>query len=76
MGDRHAERASPTVTDLCALYVEEHLPKKRPSTRAEYQSMLDRFIKPKFGKMKVADVRFSDIDKLHRRLKDIPYRAP
>ena len=75
MGARHAERAAPTVTDLCALYVEEHLPKKRPSTRAEYQSMLDRLIKPKLGKMKVVDVRFSDIDKLHRGLKATPYRA-
>jgi integrase len=75
MVTRHADRAAPTMADLCALYAEEHKPKKRPSTRAEYQSMLDRTIRPKLGKMKVADIRFSDVDKLHRGLRKTPYRA-
>ncbi len=30
MGERHSERAAPTVKDLAERYTEEHLPKKRP----------------------------------------------
>jgi integrase len=75
--DRKAAREAPTVADLIERFEQEHLPRLRASTIAEYRSMLSKYIAPHFGKhMKVAEVGFSDIDKLHRRISgDAPYRA-
>lgn len=75
MGDRHTARKAPTVADLCDRYLEEHLPRKRPSSQAEDRAMIGKIIVPKLGKLKVADVRHADIDALHRKLKATPYRA-
>ena len=76
MGERHSARAAPTVKDLAERYTEEHLPKKRPSSRQDDQAMIDQIILPRLGKFKVADVRHADIDRLHREVtKRAPYRA-
>jgi integrase len=75
MAGRHAEREAPTVRDLIERYTKEHLRRKRPKSQREDRDMLAHFIEPKLGKLKVADVRHSDIDKLHQSLKSTPYRA-
>ncbi len=76
MADRHEERAAPTIADLCDRFTCEHLPKKRPSTQEEYRSIIEKIVKPRLGKVKVAMVRHSDIDALHRELsKTAPVRA-
>ncbi len=76
MGELHEERVAPTVADLAERYVEEHLPKKRPSSRRDDRAMIDKIVLPRLGKLKVADVRHGDIDELHRSLsKRTPYRA-
>ncbi len=75
MGDKDAERGAPTVADLCDRYVEQHLPKKRPTSRRDDHAMIDKIVKPKLGNLKVAAVRHADIDGLHRSLKATPYRA-
>ena len=76
MGERHSERGAPTVKDLADRYTEEHLPKKRPSSRQDDQAMIDQIILQRLGKFKVADLRHADIDRLHREVtKRAPYRA-
>ncbi len=76
MGERHADRAAPTVKDLSERYIDEHLPKKRPSSRRDDQVMIDQIILPRMGKLRVADVRHADVDRLHREVsKRAPYRA-
>ena len=76
MGDRHAERAAPTMNDLADRFVEEHLAKRRDSTVTDYKSILRLYIRPQLGKMRVADIRHSDVEKLHRSIaKSAPYRA-
>ena len=75
MGERHAEREAPTVADLCDRYVEEHLPKKRPLSQRDDRKMINRFVRPKLGRLKVANVRHADIDGLHRSLRSTPYQA-
>jgi hypothetical protein len=37
--------------------------------------MVERFIRPKLGKRKVAAIDYSDVDDMHRSLKDTPYQA-
>jgi integrase len=73
LAERDSERTAPTVSTLCARYLEDHLPRKRPSSQRDDRSMIERDILPALGRRKVADVRFADVDHLHRT---ISRRAP
>ena len=73
MGERHAQRNAPTVADLWERYETEHLPRKRPGSQRNDRAMAATDILPRLGKMKVAEVRFRDIDRLHRLVSE---RAP
>jgi len=69
LGEIEAEREAPTVMDLIERFRAEHLPRKRPSTRGDYDGILRLHVEPHFGQhTKVADVRFEDIDALHRKI--------
>ena len=78
LGAIEAERAAPTMLELIERFRAEHLPKKRPATVKDYECLLRLHIEPHFGAhTKVADVRFEDIDALHRRITKAgsPYQA-
>lgn len=72
---RQDERQAPTVRDLSKRYLEEHAVKKRGSSRRDDESMINNIILPRLGSQKVAEIEFEDIDALHRKLKNTPYRA-
>jgi integrase len=61
-------RDAPTVADLCRRYEEEHLPRKRPRSAQEDRDLIRTRILPALGTKKVADVDYTDIDKLHRKI--------
>jgi integrase len=78
LGQIEEERAAPTLPDLIERFKAEHLPRKRPSTRDDYERSLRLHIEPHFGQhTKVADVRFEDVDALHRKITAAgsPYQA-
>ena len=76
MGDRHAERAALTMDDLADRFEAEHLTKRRASTGRDYASILRLHVRPHLGKMRVTDVRHSDVERLHSAIaKEAPYRA-
>jgi integrase len=63
------ERAAPSMWDLCDRFEAEHLPRKRARTAEDYRRMLANHVRPHFGQhAKVADIRFEDVDALHRRI--------
>ncbi|HAD86600.1 MAG TPA: integrase [Rhodospirillaceae bacterium] len=64
---------APTMSQLCEDYMERHAPKKR--TKDEDQRIIDNVVKPKIGRLKVADVKFRDVEDLHRDLRKTPYQA-
>jgi len=68
VGKIETERAAPTFSDLCDRFIAEYLPRKRPSTQHAYRLQIDNLIRPALGRMKVAGISFSDIDKLHREI--------
>lgn len=72
-----ADRNAKTMADLCDRFELEHLPKCRPSTRAEYLSHIDRRVRPWMKNLRVAEVAYSDIDDLHRKVtrEGAPYAA-
>lgn len=75
LGAKQADRAAPTVADLCERYIEEHLPDKRASSARDDRAMIDNIIRPKLGAEKVAEIDQARVRKLHRSLAATPYRA-
>jgi integrase len=63
-----AERGAPTVGDLIERFLEEHVSRKRPHTQYDYKLAVERHIRPALGRKKVAEVGWSDIDALHRKI--------
>jgi hypothetical protein len=77
MAEVRADREADTVADLAKRFEDEFLPKKRPSTARNASAMIKSFIIPALGSTKVADVTYSDIDRLHRKItkSGTPFRA-
>jgi integrase len=68
LGDIHAGRAASTVADLCDRFIAEYLPRKRPSTQKSYEQLIEAEIRPALGSLKVAEVDFTRVDRLHRKI--------
>jgi hypothetical protein len=66
LGERVAYREAPTVHELCDRYVEEHAAEKRAG--AEDRRMIERTVRPELGARKVAEITYTDIDRLHRKM--------
>lgn len=76
MDQVEADRGAKTVGDLCTRFDEEHLPKCRPTTQRDYRALIKNEIRPALKHVKVADLTFSDVDDLHRKItKRAPYVA-
>jgi integrase len=68
LADIEAERSAPTVNDLIERFLAEHVSRKRPHTQYDYRNVIERHIRPALGRMKVAEVAWSDVDTLHRKV--------
>lgn len=68
MAEVEADRNAKTVSDLCGEFELRHLAKVRPATKRDYEALIRREILPAMKHLKVADVTFSDVDDLHRRI--------
>ena len=78
MGERHSERAAPTLQDLWQRYQVEHLPHKSPRAQRDERSIWENIILPRLGKLKLATIDHAAIDSLHRDITTIrgtPVRA-
>ena len=73
--DRVKVRKAPTVSHLCDRYIEDYLPRKRATSQVSDKSMIARNIRPRLGTRKVASIKHTDIDTLHRAMKATPYQA-
>ena len=68
LGTLQTARDAETVKDLCDRFIEEHLPRKRPSTARDYKGVINRHILPALASLKVADVTHADVDRMHRKI--------
>jgi len=74
LADIEDQRTAPTISELIDRFEAEHLPRKRPGTAEDYRRMLRVWVRPHFGEhVKVRDVEFTDIDRLHRRITNAGY---
>jgi integrase len=67
---REEARAAPTVAELVEKYRNTHLQKKRENSRLGDERNLKNWVLPHLGSIKVADVRYADIDKIHRKISE------
>ncbi len=71
-----AYKEAPSVSDLADQYLTAHaIPKKRPKSVKNDEAALRRFILPKLGSRKVAEITGRDIHQLHTGLRKTPYLA-
>jgi integrase len=77
LGEIQESRDAATVDELIERFRQEHLSRRREKTQADYQDMIEKWIAPALGKRKVAEVTYSDIDHLHRKITNagFSYRA-
>ncbi|MGA8936776.1 MAG: site-specific integrase [Pseudolabrys sp.] len=78
MGERHDERAAPTLEHLWERYQLEHLPQKAPRAQRDERSIWENIILLRLGKLKLRAIDHAAIDSLHRDITTIrvtPVRA-
>jgi integrase len=68
LAEIETERGAPIVADLIERFLDEHISRKRPRTQYDYRNMIECHVRPALGRMKVAEVTFSDVDALHRKI--------
>ena len=76
LADKQGERDAPTVADLAQLYLDTHVKTKRPVPAKTDHYTIEREILPAMKHLKVAEVKYSSVAKLHRKITErAPYRA-
>ena len=73
--EREAESRQPTVRDLANRFLAEHAASKSASTQRNYRLLWQQHLLPALGRRKVAQVTWSDISAIHRRMNKTPYMA-
>ena len=67
---------APLLKEVIEKYFAEHVvPKRKAGTRLMYRVLIDKHITPKLGKLKVADVEYRHVAKLHHEMAGTPYQA-
>lgn len=75
-GVRQQERRTPNMSALCDRFMEEHVRVKlKPRTQKEYQSIIDRHIRPRFGSLRIDVISRKDVMELHQAMHKIPTHA-
>src|SRR5829696_1463768 len=73
---KQKDRSAPTLSALADRFLGEHVEtKSKDRTHTEYKRLIDRIVKPELGRMKVDEVRSSDIERLHLKYRATPYQA-
>ena len=73
---KQKDRSAPTISALADRFLGEHVEtKSKDRTHTEYRRLIDRIVKPDLGRMKVDEVRSSDIERLHLKYRATPYQA-
>ncbi len=72
---RQQDRTAVRLVDLVKAFVAEHGPKLKPRSRADYEGALAKHVVPTLGHMRAEVITVDDLNKVHLKLSDRPYRA-
>lgn len=70
-----ARRLAPRLQDVWNRFLTDELPRKKPTTRRDYEKQWNDVIKPRFGQTFVTEVNRSDVDRFHKERRHTPYQA-
>ncbi len=70
--DRGARTVAELSVDFLAIYAK---PKLKARSYVEYKRMMEQYIAPQLGNLKVRDVTHGDVEKLHHSMRTIPTTA-
>ena len=74
--DKATQREALTVEQLAAMFLAGHVDsKRRATTKAHYEDVLNRLVLPKLGKRKAKDVTRAEIAKVHLANAATPFQA-
>ena len=74
--ERTARKEAPTVAELAARFLAEHVdPKRKPRTAREYRRLFEKLILPALGRKRVADVSRQEVAQLHHARRATPTEA-
>src|SRR5262245_18252483 len=68
-GLRDEQLKNPTLAEAAEVFLEMIGTKRSAATQTQYRDFLERLVYPKLGKVKVAEIKQSDIDRLHYELR-------
>lgn len=74
-GNKFRQRDAERMRDLWERFAAEQLGLKKGSTATEYQRQWDTILEPLLGNRLVKEVTRSEIERLHKKMRDTPYRA-
>lgn len=74
-GARQDAKSAIRLCDLVQAFLEGHGPKLKRTTRTDYQSAFIRHVTPVIGQMRAVAVTTRDLNRIHLKLRDRPYRA-
>jgi integrase len=76
LANQRALKEAPTVKDLWDAYAKKHLATLSKGSQADQSSMFKKHILPAFGKRRVAEITFTELQAFHLTLSNkAPYRA-
>jgi integrase len=75
--DRSMQRRDVTVKELADRYLRDHArPKKKPASAFRDQRLIERFILPAIGNLRVKNLSLADVARMHNKLgKNTPIQA-
>ncbi len=73
--ERDAQKDEPTFAEFTKRFLAEYVCNKKPRTATEYERMLEKYVRPRFGARKVNAITRDDVSKLHHKLRETPYQA-
>lgn len=73
--DPTRDRTAPTVTELSRRFMDDHAGHLKPGTRRNYEILWRRHILPRLGSIRVADLKRTDVARLHDAMRATPINA-
>ena len=73
IAEAKAVRTTPDMSVLCDNYLTKHASRKK--SEAEDRRIIEAYVKPKLGSLRVSALEYEDIDKLHKSMDGAPYMA-
>lgn len=74
--EKSIARKAPVVNELLNRYLKEHVQvHNKPTTQATATLLVNKFIRPDIGQLKVAGINRNDILRLHSKMVDTPSQA-